>query len=150
MKKLLIPLLTVAILSGCDELLGVKGMTQYNAGVEYLGSKNYSGAEQKFKLALKENPELAEAHLNLGLIYMETGWNEGAKQETEAALAIFERTNQTIVEGSTVEQSKAMAHNNLGAIASRIGDLTEAKSQYEMAVQLDPTNAQAQANLKSF
>jgi tetratricopeptide (TPR) repeat protein len=141
-------LLSVVNISGCDMLDGEKGLTEYNKGVEFMGAKNNGGAEQQFKMAIAANPDLAEAHLNLGNLYMETGWWEGAQKETETSLAIFERTQKTLAEGSTLAQSESVAYNNLGAIASHNGKADEAKKHFEKAVELDPNNAQAHANLK--
>ena len=118
-------------------------------------------AEQKFKLALERNPDLAEAHLNLGKIYLQSGRLDGAQIETEKAVQIFDRTKKTIVKGATFEQSLSIAYNNLGAIEAgrvvRVSDSAQqrlhreaAMTDFRKAVELDPSNAQAKANIQRF
>jgi tetratricopeptide (TPR) repeat protein len=92
------------------------GVSPYNQGVQHLQAGETTLAEQEFKLALARNPNLAEAHLNLGLIYRQVGWLDGAETETRKAIEIFERTHQTIVAGETWQQSLSVAYNNLGAL----------------------------------
>ncbi len=42
------------------------GFSQYNAGVKLMKKGKYEKAAEKFEAALKKNPNLAEAHNNLG------------------------------------------------------------------------------------
>ena len=150
----------------CDpsDITGPRGMENYNEGVKLQQDKKSGLAEQQFKLALKNNPDLAEAHLNLGLIYMENEWLDGAESSTKQAIAIFERTNKTYVEGSTVRQSLSLAYNNLGAIemgraleAENQRDISGARSHWQKgmnhfrkAIDLDSANAKAQGNIRRF
>jgi tetratricopeptide (TPR) repeat protein len=64
------------------------GISAYNEGVQQMDSGQIILAEQQFKLALQRNPDLAEAHLNLGRIYLERGSLDGAQIETEKAVHI--------------------------------------------------------------
>ncbi len=137
------------------------GAPSYNEGVQNMEAGQMGLAEQQFKLALQRNPNLAEAHLNLGKIYLQTGWLDGAGAETGKAVEIFERTHHTVVVGATWEQSLSIAYNNLGAIESaRAAQVSDADQQrvhretaiadFRKAVELDPSDAQAQANLQRF
>lgn len=73
LKGLSIFLAAVALV-GC----GVKGMENYNTGVQYQQSGQTDLAEQQYKIAIQQNPELGEAYLNLGLIYINKQWFDGA------------------------------------------------------------------------
>ena len=42
------------------------GVSQYNAGVKLMKKGKYEKAAKKFEAALKKNPDMAEAHNNLG------------------------------------------------------------------------------------
>ncbi len=42
------------------------GVSQYNSGVKLMKKGNYEKAAKKFQEALKKNPNMAEAHNNLG------------------------------------------------------------------------------------
>lgn len=42
------------------------GVSDYNAGVKLMKKGKYDKAEKKFTAALKKNPQMAEAHNNLG------------------------------------------------------------------------------------
>lgn len=90
-------LLFIVLFNGC----GVKGLSNYNSGVEHQQNGRAEMAEQEFKIALQKNPYLAEAHLNLGLIYLNRGWLDGAEASTKRGIEIFEITKKTLVKGST-------------------------------------------------
>src|ERR1700738_3501241 len=105
--------------AGCSAVAdvgGAAGMTNYNNGVNHQGTKQSTLAEQDYKLALQQNPSLAEAHLNLGIMYMDTQWWDDAEEETKQAVALFEKTKTTLVAGATWQQSLSIAYNNLGVI----------------------------------
>lgn len=145
---------------GCD----VQGIDNYNKGVKYQETGQTALAEQQYKIALQKNSDLAEAHLNLGLIYLNRGWYDGAEASTKKAVEILERTHRTLVEGSTWQQSLSLAYNNLGVVeigrgAEKVSKLDfptarihwqNAMSFFRKAVELDPSNSQAQANIQRF
>jgi tetratricopeptide (TPR) repeat protein len=140
------------------------GLASYNNGVNHQGTNQSSLAEQDYKIALQQNPSLAEAHVNLGMIYMDTEWWDGAEDETKQAVALFEKTRTTVASGSTWQQSLSKAYNNLGVIEmSRAlgyevnGNTPQARSHWQAgmsyfnkAVSLDARDAQAQSNVQRF
>lgn len=158
-KGLFIFLLAVALV-GC----GVKGMENYNAGVQYQQAGQVDLAEQQYKIAIQQNPELGEAYLNLGLIYINKQWFDGALQNTQKAIEIFNRTKNTYIEGSSLIQTLAIAYNNLGIIEMNLieqaganismDDLNakwdSAISHFQSAINLDPQCAEANSNLSKF
>ena len=140
------------------------GISEYNKGVEYQETNQLSLAEQQFKLAIQKKPNLAEAYLNLGLIYINDGWLEGGEEMTLKSISIFKSTNVTIVVGSTLQQSLSTAYNNLGVIEIQRAakfetnyNYSSAKNHWEKgmqyfyeAVRLDPMNSKAQSNINKF
>lgn len=163
MRSLVVPAFGFCILTGFGGC-GVQGLGNYNKGVEYQQTGQIDLAEQQFKIALQKNSELAEAHLNLGLIYLNKGWYDGAEVSTKRSIEILELTRMTLVEGATWQQTLSIGYNNLGVI--EIGRSIEAESQFDIAkakvhwkkampffrkaIELDPSNAQAQVNIKQF
>jgi tetratricopeptide (TPR) repeat protein len=160
-------LVASAALSGCDtvsKVVGPVGIDKYNSALQHQQHNETALAEQDYKIALQQNPDLAEAHLNLGLLYMDSQWWDGAQQETQKAVDLLEKTHTTYVEGSTWEQSLSLAYNNLGAVEMGRGADSEMNSDarsarahwqtgmanFDKAVQLDPTDAKAQGNLQRF
>ena len=145
---------------GCGE----KGFSEYNKALEYQASGKLDLAEQEYKIALQKNPGLAEAHMNVGVIYLERGWLDGAEESTKKAIDIFEKTQKTWIKGSSWQQSLAVAYNNLGMVeinragqAERESIKDNAKSHwkvamscFEKAVELDSSNSQANANVVKF
>jgi tetratricopeptide (TPR) repeat protein len=139
----------------------VAGMSAYNQGVQHQQKGERTLAEQQFKIALQQDPDLAEAHLNLGLLYIEDGWLEGAEEHTQAAITIFERTKRTYVEGATYAESLSLAYNNLGVIQLQrwsqkvlTGSPSEVKrlcadaaADFRKAIDLNRANSKAQANM---
>ena len=60
-------------------------------GVSYGHTNRLSKAVESYKHALKLNPALAEAHLNLGLAYQKLGQGAAAKKEYEEACRLQEK-----------------------------------------------------------
>jgi tetratricopeptide (TPR) repeat protein len=139
------------------------GISAYNEGVQHQARGEKFLAEQLFTIALQSQPDLAEAHLNLGALYDDDGLIDAAEAETQQSIAILERTKTTLVEGSTYQQTLSMAYTNLGRIQAERANAsfarfdfvesqqlqTAAMASYKRAVALDPTNVRAQAVLKA-
>jgi tetratricopeptide (TPR) repeat protein len=85
-------------------------------------------------IALRLNPNYAEAHVNLGIAYsLEQKWPEAIAQY-EAALRL--------------DPKYVLAHANLGNALSNVpGRLPEAIVQYQAALRYDPTSAPTHYNL---
>jgi tetratricopeptide (TPR) repeat protein len=160
-------LLAIVLISGCSamsDLARPSGLDKYKSALQHQERNESTLAEQDYKIALRENPDLAEAHLNLAMLYMNSQWWDGADDETQKAVALFEKTHKTYIEGSTWQQSLSIGYNNLGAIEMGRGlesemtsDIRAARTHWQTgmshlnkAVQLDPTNAKAQANIQRF
>ena len=62
------------------------GVAQYNAGVKLMKKGKYERAAKKFTAALKKNPDMAEAHNNLGYALRKQG-----SQNFEQALSHYNR-----------------------------------------------------------
>ena len=144
--------------------LSVSGLNEYNQGVSYQETNQITLAEQQYKIAIQKNPNNASAYLNLGVIYLNNGWYDGAEQMTKKSISILQQTQKTSVKGSTLEQSFSLAFYNLGAIEINRGIQADAQLNYVVAknhwkkgmsylrnaVELDPMNSRAQAAIKNY
>lgn len=140
------------------------GLREYDKGLKYQETNQLTLAEQQYKIAIQKNPDLAEAYLNLGVIYIENGWYNGAERMIKECITILQRKNKTIVEGYTLDQILSIAYNNLGticmgrALQAEINiNISLARDQwksgmeyYRKAIELDPMNSQAQANIELY
>lgn len=150
----------IVLSTGCTP----DGKNDYNEGVQSQQSGKTDLAEQRFKLAIQKNPDLAEAYLNLGLIQINRGWLDGGEASTKMAIEIFERTHKTIATGSNWQQALSLAYNNLGVIEIQRSLAAEIKSDrdvakahwknamshFRMAVSLDSMDSVAQGNVERF
>ncbi len=84
-------------------------------------------------LALRANPDYAEAHDNMGLALQVSGRLEEAVTAHRAALRL--------------EPTFAEAHNNLGTALQKLGRLDEAATQFREAIRLRPERPQPHVNL---
>jgi len=144
--------------------LQVAGVSEYNQGLHYQKTNQDELAEQQYKLAIQNNSDLAEAYLNLGVIYLNRTWYDGAEQMTNKCISILQRTQKTIIEGGTLRQTFSIAYNNLGAVEMGRTLQSEIKFNYPLAkkhwklgmafyhkaIELDPMNSQAQASIQNF
>jgi len=62
------------------------GVSQYNSGVKYMKKGKYEKAQAKFETALAKNPNMAEAHNNLGYSLRKQG-----PENYEEALRHYDR-----------------------------------------------------------
>ena len=86
-----------------------------------------------YNQVLKIDPNYADAHNNLGVIFQNQMNHEKAKECYEKAIAI--------------NPNYADAHNNLGIIYSDLGKNQKAKEYYDKAIVINPDYANAHNNL---
>lgn len=104
----------------------------YERGVE-IEDEDPGEAIQAYRKALEENPDLADAHLNLGRLLHETGGAAAAEPCYRRALA--------------VRPDDSIALFNLGVALQDLDRPQEAIEVYEKALELDPKLADAHFNL---
>jgi tetratricopeptide (TPR) repeat protein len=90
-------------------------------------------AQEFYNQVLKINPNYANAHNNLGVIYKDLGQYQKAKN-------YFEKITE-------INPNYANAHNNLGAIFKELGQHQKAKECFEKAIKINPNYADAHHNL---
>ncbi len=107
-------LLTITLFAtGCSTR---PGEDEFNKGIEAHRANNTELAQQMFEQSLQKNPLLAEAHINLGMVYIKINDPERAWNETMAGLDLINKTKKTIIIGGTWEEQAALANNNLAKI----------------------------------
>ena len=94
-------------------------------------------AEEAFRLALRDDPQSAEAHYGLGSVHLETQRSDDARQSFERALKLQPHYPDTWTN----------AWNNLGVIAMQTGRSEEAVENFQAAVRQNPKNLVALDNL---
>nr|WP_320116080.1 tetratricopeptide repeat protein [uncultured Desulfuromonas sp.] len=136
-----IVLLTVAIgtLNGCTR----PGEDEFNKGIEAQRDNQLEQAKELFHTALSKDPSLAEAHINLGYVYLREKNYDKAWEETTVGLEKIKESHKTIVMGQTWQDQAALAYNNLAKIvfekaiqAKKAGLITEQKRHQEHTVSL--------------
>ncbi len=110
-----------------------QALALYNSAVKAHLSGNLAKAIADYKGALAANPELAEAHSNLGLIYNQQHQYPVAVSEFRKALAI--------------NPKDAITYNGIGAALRAQRDLLGAIKNWQTAVSLNPKLATAHYNL---
>jgi len=140
-----------------------------NKGVSLDNLGLYDEAIREYKEALRINPELAEAHLNLGIALKAKEDMEGAIREFREALKINPRYAEVHnilgvtlylytrgdMEGAIEEFREALrinpelaeAHTNLGILLKAKGDVEGAIREYMEALRVNPELAEAHYNL---
>lgn len=105
----------------------------YNAAVKLHLSGKLDEAVSEYRAALAANPELSQAHCNLGLIFNQQHDYAKAISEFNKALAI--------------DPKDAITYNGLGAAYRAQKDLDGAVKNWSTAVSIDPKLATAHYNL---
>lgn len=154
-------LLLVFSASGCSEQPGIGN---YNRGVEYFSRKQVDRAKDHYILAIGEAPDLAEAHINLGLIYMNEGELDLAEDHIRTGIETLERDRKTVARGTSYEEILSVAYGNLGILMvnrARTFDMKldsdsaavcweSARGYFEEALVHDPENQYARDRLAEF
>ncbi|MFB2974436.1 tetratricopeptide repeat protein [Aerosakkonema sp. BLCC-F183] len=107
--------------------------TLYNEGVTLQQQGKLEEAIAKYQEAIRLNPSLAFAHLNLGAALA------GLGKQPEAISAYREAI--------LLQPNLAEAYYNLGNALAQQGELPDAQAQYKQAIQINPTYAKAYYNL---
>lgn len=162
MKKSIIAL-CVLLLSLLTASCGsnIAGEAEYNKGIEAINADKFELAQQLFEKAAQKNPQLAEAHINLGLVYIKSRQFDKAWEETQKGLEALKTYKTTIVRGSSWQEQAALANNNLAKIvfdkainARENGNLVASKSfqaqaltYLKVAIEMAPENELIQKNI---
>ena len=122
-------LLLVAVSSGCkgDPDAAARGFMA--EGDAYAAQGKLKEASIEYRNALKEVPDLFEAHYQLGRVYLQT-------DEPEKAYQSFARA-------ANLDSSHADAHVKAGTLLLVAGDYREARALAERALKASPKSADA-------
>ena len=108
-----------------------------NYGSIYFQRGYLEQAEASFRLALRDDPESAEALYGLGSVYLKQEKGGEARQSFERAIKLQASYPDTV----------ANAWNNLGLLATREGHTAEAIPYFQEALKLNPDHLIALENL---
>jgi tetratricopeptide (TPR) repeat protein/peroxiredoxin len=106
-------------------------------GSVFFQSEYFGEAEASFQLALKEEPESAEAHYGLGSVYLK-------QQKRAEALVAFQRATKL---SPAYPDTLPNAWNNLGLIATQEDSTEEAVRCFQQALLINPDHLIALDNL---
>jgi protein O-mannosyl-transferase len=107
----------------------------YLLGNVYLAQERYDEALAEYDLVLRQEPRLADAWVNAGIIHAKKGNLDQAARDFSQALAI--------------KPDSPVLQYNLAVSLHKQGNYQEAVSHYLTLLQLDPTNAPGHTNLGS-
>ncbi len=105
----------------------------YDEGRRFHDAGKLSSAERAYKKALRIDPDLVEAHNNLGTVYLDGGRLREASHAFRKALKLL--------------PGHPLLLNNLGNVLQLQGDSDKAIDYFRQAIEADPENFEAQANL---
>lgn len=144
-----------------------KAVEFYNQAVSFHQNNHLPESESAYRMALKLNPEFAEAHNNLGNVLKDQGRQKEALSEYRKALKIYpdnpillNNIGNTLFDiGETIQAIKyltktieldsdyAEAYNNLGNAYCFLGKHDEAIEAYSKALALNPNIPAIHKNL---
>ena len=110
----------------------LQAIAYYNAGLASYLLNDKHQSEAQYKLAIKADPNHANAHYNYGNLLEEMG--RGEEAEAQYKLVIIADPND------------AGAHYNYGNILQEMGRGEEAEAQYKLAIKAGPNHSSAHSN----
>ncbi|MBF0316607.1 MAG: tetratricopeptide repeat protein [Nitrospirae bacterium] len=115
----------------------IKDPTVYfRLGLMHENQGNLDEAAIQYSMAIKLNPDYADAHNNLGVILGKQGKIDEALNEISTAISI--------------RPDYADAHNNLGLCLGFQGKVDQARAEFTAALKIDPNHSGAKRNLNSL
>ena len=100
-------------------------VAEYNAGVKQMKKGKFAKAQASFEAALKENPEMAEAHNNLGYSLRKQG-----SEKYDEALRHYDKAIE-------LDPKLAEAYMYRGVLHALMGDETRALQDHRTLTDLD-------------
>ncbi|MEA3465016.1 MAG: tetratricopeptide repeat protein [Thermodesulfobacteriota bacterium] len=157
-KFCIIALTALLLTTGCTT---APGEQEFNKGIEAERADKLDLAQELFETALEKNPNIAEAHINLGLIFIKKKDYDRAWKETTIGLEMAKESKTTIVMGGSWQDQAALAYNNLAkivfdrAIEAHYAGNLEKRQEYknqtisllEQAIELSPEHELATKSL---
>jgi len=128
MKRLVILLLAVVVLSGCgkksdEEFKGVVAKSNYSEqGMQYLKQADIPKAIQSFNKAIQSDPSNPDNYLILGQVYLRLNNNPGAAEVYKAAVK--------------VDPGNGESHYMLGVSQALMGQREEAVKAVKRSIEI--------------
>lgn len=110
----------------------------------YVRQNQITKAIDEYKRAIKLEPRLVEAHVNLGELYRRQRDPHDAVKEFRRAIEVWQSYGDTFVD----PDAAANVYNNLGICLEQTGDFRGALESYESALKLRPAFQAARENLQ--
>jgi tetratricopeptide (TPR) repeat protein len=141
----------------------------HNFGLFYLHNDQFDDAIAQFKRAIELAPEHADAHNDLSYAYGKQGKYDLMEVEAKSAVyyepkhsaarynlaflyldtgRIQEAIAQYLAIVQVAPRESSNAHSQLGVIYAKLGDLKQAVASWQKALEVDPANESARANLQ--
>ena len=106
-------------------------------GLEDLGANRSKRAYDRFSEALKDSPDTHELQYNLGISLLANKELENAESQFKASAASTQNP-----------KLKFMSHFNAGVTAGLRGNIDQALSHYQAALEVDPSSEQVKTNIE--
>lgn len=167
MRTISLTLCLAALFAGCSVFGGGGGRVDVHdatsRGFRLLEEGEFSYAMGAFNDALEQSPEHARARYGLGLVFIETGYVDGAEREFRRAVAIdssfgdaylglgrlyyklnrYEEAERNILRASRFGSGESpQAHFLLGLFAEKRGSEWEAETHYRKALEGEGDNVE--------
>lgn len=148
--------------------LDMRAAAHLERGVQLEQVGRLEDAVAETEEALRLNPELVKAHINLLILFGRLGNREKAEEHFQAAIKLnptqfpdayynygvllimegkLDQAEQAFRKALAISPSYAAAHNDLGNLLERQGKLPEAAAEYRKAIESDPGFRRAHFNL---
>ncbi len=157
----------LALTGGCAAVNRPQAAARLEAGERAMAAQNLSAALAEFQAAVRLDPQLADAHEQLGLAYKQAGRLEDAADSLESAARLDPQSFVTMFELGEVYRLLKRAAQAVRAYAAacalqpgnfdvryrlastchEMGDLKRATEAYREALAIEPNHAHAWSNL---
>jgi len=116
-----------------DVRIGVGVRSDFESALRLLEQAEYERGIEKLIEVTKSAPQLASAHINLGIAYR--------------LIEDWERAEASLSRALELSPRHPVAHNELGIVLRRLGRFEEARASYEQALAVAPDFHFARRNL---
>ena len=156
-----------------EALSNIKKLTakgHFYKAYTYYYTKKYDKAEEMYRKAIEANPNLADAHYNLGILLKNLERYDEAEKEYREAIRInpeyvsaynnlgfllheelkrYDEAEECYRKAVGIDPEDALPHNNLGYLLKRLKRYEEAKKEFMKAIEINK-DALANQNLSEL
>lgn len=143
-SRLSLAIISLLIIGGCSEqqpnLPSLNALLNDRVAARKVNSKNYEEAYAAYYKILESDPDLAEVHSNIAILFLNEKKNDDALKSLQQALKLADKNHNKLAQFAI--------HYNLGVYYGLLKQIPDALENYQAALDIVPDSKEAKTNIE--